>query len=543
MSDFSSDFFLTIVGQVSDTNFRQGASGNITSAASRVCFDIEPDDPIIGYFQAFPEAVEIGNINLNSPTLERLKLSRARLVVPLIHQGKLICLLNLGEQIHNEEYLPEYQQWSGEQEDLAVIALRIAHWMRQHGVEIQDGDELEHELNVARIILESLLPRTIPEFSGWKALARWQPAKAVGGDFYDFIHLKDGRLGLIIGDVTDHGVPTSLVMAITKNIIHAMVRSYPSPGEVLSRINNLLYPRIPSNMFVTCLYAILDPKTGILSYANAGHDLPICRRLQGMEELRATGMPLGLLPDMEYEEGTITLGPGDGVLLYSDGLIEAHNPAREMFGVGRIRELVEEHQSGEGLVDSLLATLCGFTGDEWEQEDDITLVLMQRDGQGNDTVKVSESESSQEENWKILGEFSLPSEAGIERVASEKVLELLIEIPLKKTQVDRLKTAVSEATMNAIEHGNHFDRNKPVMIKVIASEKAISVHISDRGGDSIIPESKDPNLEAKLAGLESPRGWGMFIIRRMVDHLEILSREDHHTVVLSMFLEGDLDAS
>ena len=168
---------------------------------------------------------------------------------------------------------------------------------------------------------------------------------------------------------------------------------------------------------------------------------------------------------------------------------------------------------------------------------------MQRDGQGIDIGQGSETESYQEENWKILGEFSLPSEAGIERVASEKVLELLLEIPLKKTQVDRLKTAVSEATMNAIEHGNHFDRNKPVIIKVIASEKAISVHISDRGGDIIIPESKVPDLEAKLAGLESPRGWGMFIIRRMVDHLEILSGEDHHTVVLSMFLEGDLDAS
>jgi serine phosphatase RsbU (regulator of sigma subunit)/anti-sigma regulatory factor (Ser/Thr protein kinase) len=543
MSENSSDFFLTSIGQVSDVNFRQGVSGNNSSAVSPVSFDIDPDDPIIGYFQAFPEAVEIGKINLNSPTLERLKLSTARLVVPLIHHGKLIGLINLGEQIHNDENLPENQQWAEEQEDLAVITLRIAHWMRQHKVEVQDGEELEHELTVARIILETLLPSKIPEFSGWKSLAHWQPAKSVGGDFYDFIHLKDGRLGLIIGDVTDQGIPTSLVMAITKNIIHAMVRSYPSPGEVLSRINNLLYPRIPSNMFVTCLYAILDPKSGILSYANAGHDLPICRRLHGLEELRATGMPLGLLPDMDYEEGNITLEPGDAFLLYSDGLIEAHNPTREMFGVGRIWELVEEHQSGEGLVDSLLTTLCGFTGDQWEQEDDITLVLMQRDGLGIDIAKGSETESFQEENWKVLGEFSLPSEAGIERVASEKVLELLIEIPLKKTQIDRLKTAVSEATMNAIEHGNHFDRNKPVIIKVIASEKAISVHISDRGGDIIIPESMVPDLEAKLAGLESPRGWGMFIIRKMVDHLEILSGEDHHTVVLSMFLEGDLDAS
>jgi anti-sigma regulatory factor (Ser/Thr protein kinase) len=141
-----------------------------------------------------------------------------------------------------------------------------------------------------------------------------------------------------------------------------------------------------------------------------------------------------------------------------------------------------------------------------------------------------------------LGEFSLPSEAGVERLASEKVLEILGHISLQKAQKDRLATAVAEATMNAIEHGNKFEREKPVVIKVTASESAVSVYITDQGGSPVIPESKDPDLEAKLAGLESPRGWGLFIIRKMVDHFEIISSEIHHTMVLTMFLGGEADA-
>src|SRR3712207_2852484 len=132
-------------------------------------------------------------------------------------------------------------------------------------------------------------------------------------------------------------------------------------------------------MFVTCLYAILDPATGRLRFANAGHDLPYQRRGDEVRELRATGMPLGLLPDMHYEEAEATLDPGDTVLFYSDGLVEAHDPGRAMFGFPRLRALVGAYRDGDKeLVDTLLTALAGFTGAGWEQEDDITLVTLQR---------------------------------------------------------------------------------------------------------------------------------------------------------------------
>ena len=131
-------------------------------------------------------------------------------------------------------------------------------------------------------------------------------------------------------------------------------------------------------MFVTCFYAILDPKSGALSYANAGNDLPYLHRNGEAEELRARGMPLGLMPRMSYEEGEVTLEEDQGVLFYSDGLVEAHDPEGEMFGFPRLRALVAKHNEEEPLGDFLLEELYSFVGEGWEQEDDITLLTLRR---------------------------------------------------------------------------------------------------------------------------------------------------------------------
>jgi serine phosphatase RsbU (regulator of sigma subunit) len=152
-----------------------------------------------------------------------------------------------------------------------------------------------------------------------------------------------------------------------------------SPGEVLERVNEALLARIPANMFVTCFYAILDPRSASLSYANAGHDLPYVRRGDGgAEELRARGMPLGLMPGMDYEEKEVVLEEGEAALFYSDGLVEAHDPKGEMFGFPRLRALIAEHGEERSLGNFLLEELYSFVGEGWEQEDDITLVTLRR---------------------------------------------------------------------------------------------------------------------------------------------------------------------
>jgi PAS domain S-box-containing protein len=249
--------------------------------------------------------------------------------------------------------------------------------MARQQQEAQERQRIEQELRVARLIQHTLLPKSLPELEGHQIAVYYQPAREVGGDFYDFLRLPDGRLGLIVGDVSGKGVPAAIVMAITRTLVRAAYH-LGSPGEILEQVNDNLFPDIPPNMFVTCLAALLDSRTGRLQYANAGHDPPYVRHASGVSKLRATGMPLGLMPGMSYEQKEITLQPGESILLYSDGLVEAHSPQREMFGFPRMQGHVSAHPEGATLIDSLLAELERFTGEDWEQEDDITLLTLQR---------------------------------------------------------------------------------------------------------------------------------------------------------------------
>ena len=234
---------------------------------------------------------------------------------------------------------------------------------------------------MARSIQQASLPEEVPSLEGWQIAPYYQPAREVGGDFYDFFELEDSRMGLAVGDATGKGMPAALAVTASCSMLRAVAQdSGYSPGEVMARVNKTLLARIPSNMFVTCFYAILEPESGTLTYANAGHDLPYLWHGGAAEELRARGMPLGLMPGMDYEEKEIVLKKGDSALLYTDGLVEAHDPQREMFGFARLQALVSEHGEEEerSLEEALLEELYSFVGEGWEQEDDITLLTLKR---------------------------------------------------------------------------------------------------------------------------------------------------------------------
>jgi steroid delta-isomerase-like uncharacterized protein len=240
---------------------------------------------------------------------------------------------------------------------------------------------IAQELRVARSIQEASLPKEVPKIEGWEISPRYQPAREVGGDFYDFHFLSEGRLGVVVGDATGKGVPAALVMSTTCGMLQVTAGALDSssPGEVLAQVNETLSARIPANMFVTCFYAILEPESGRLVYANAGHDLPYLRRRGGeCEELRARGMPLGLMPGMNYEQKEIEIEAGEAALFYSDGLVEAHDQKGEMFGFPRLQALIVTHGSERALGNLLLEELYSFVGEGWEQEDDITLLMLER---------------------------------------------------------------------------------------------------------------------------------------------------------------------
>ncbi len=244
--------------------------------------------------------------------------------------------------------------------------------------EVRERERVEQELRVARSIQQASLPKEVPTLEGWQIAPFYRPAREVVGDFYDFHLLPGGRLGLVVGDATGKGVPAALVMSTTCGMLRLAAQSHSSPGQMLRGVNEALYPNIPPNMFVTCFYAILEPRSGHLVYANAGHDLPYLHRNGDAEELRARGMPLGLMPEMSYEEKETIVHSGEAALLYSDGLVEAHDPEGDMFGVPRLRALIAEHGEKRSLGDLLLDELYSFAGERWEQEDDITLLTLRR---------------------------------------------------------------------------------------------------------------------------------------------------------------------
>jgi len=496
-------------------------------------WDIAPNDPLLVYFQHSSGAVDVNRLHLDSPALRRLKEEGIAMIVPLVSQGELVGIINLGQRRSDQEYSSDDRRLLDDLAVQAAPAVRVAQLVRQQELAAVERERIETELRVARTIQQTLLPKELPALDGWDILAHWQPAREVSGDFYDFLYLEDGRLGVIIADVTDKGVPAALVMATTRALLRAAAERLVAPGDVLARANDVLCPDIPPKMFVTCLYAVIDPATGLVRYANAGHDMPYLRRAAGgVEELRARGMPLGLLPGMPYEEKEVFLQPGDTLLLYSDGLVEAHNTQRTMLGFPQLRSLIEDHAGGAELIPFLMQQLADFTGAEWEQEDDVTLLTVQR------LTGKSVNDNNIEPGWRTLGEFDLPSAPGNERLAIEQVMQLVTDLPLAPKQIDRLKTAVGEATMNAIEHGNGFQADVSAHIAVLTNDATLQVRIVDHGGDRVIPTPDTPDLDAKLAGLQSPRGWGLFLIKNMVDEMKVDADGEHHIVELYVKLEG-----
>ena len=492
--------------------------------------EISPNDPIVAYFQSAPGAVDLEELELDSPALAALREAGVKLAVPLVSQGELVGLLNLGPRLSDQDYSSDDRKLLDSLAAQAAPALQVAQLVRRQEAEARSRERIEQELRVATTIQQNFLPRDLPELPGWDVSAYYRPAREVGGDFYDFIELPEDRIGIVIGDVTDKGVPAAMVMAATRSVLRASAQRVVSPGEVLGRVNDLMCPDMPAKMFVTCLYGVLEPATGRFTFANAGHNLPYVRTDDGSAELRATGMPLGLLPGITYEETEAQLEAGETMLLHSDGVAEAHGAEAEMFGFPRLRDVVGARSGRGEVIDRVLTELGRFTGSEWEQEDDITLVALTRYG-GTPVAAGS----------GLAVSFQVASEPGNEKEVGERVAGAVAPLALPGARLEQLKTAVAEAAMNAIEHGNEGRSELPVDVTVRASADELVVAISDRGGGREILEAEKPDLEAKLEGLQKPRGWGLFLIRNMVDDVRVSSSEGRHTIELVMRLEGDGD--
>jgi serine phosphatase RsbU (regulator of sigma subunit)/anti-sigma regulatory factor (Ser/Thr protein kinase) len=534
MSSLTGSFRRRLLGRSTERAPREGAELVPAAEEEQTPVDIAPNDPLLAYLQSATGAVDVDALELDSPALTAMKQAGVKLAVPLVSQGELIGVLYLGPRRSEQEYSTDDRKLLDNLAAQAAPALRVGQLVRQQQAEARTRERFEQELEVARLIQQNFLPKQLPDLPGWQVAAYYRPAREVGGDFYDVIPLPHGQVGFVVGDVTDKGVPAALVMAATRSVLRASAQRLVEPGLVLERVNDHLCPDMPAKMFVTCLYGVLDPTSGRFRFANAGHDLPYVKTADGVVELRARGMPLGLMSGMAYEEKDAVLAPGDSLLLHSDGVVEAHNPDREMFGFPRLKDAVAQYPGGGELIDRVLTDLRAHTGPDAEQEDDITMVTLARSPgaafSANGAAPVHQTV-----------EFEVPSAEGNERLALQQVSAIVGELGMSEARLRKLETAVGEATMNAMEHGNRYRADLPVTVRVMTEPDRVRVQIVDNGGARPDRETEVPDLEAKLAGLQRPRGWGLFLITNMVDEAHETTDGDEHTLELVMALADDAD--
>jgi sigma-B regulation protein RsbU (phosphoserine phosphatase) len=246
--------------------------------------------------------------------------------------------------------------------------------------QIIEKERLERELQVAFEIQTSILPQTLPDLAGYDFGALMVPARAVGGDFYDIIPLSSNKVGIIIGDVADKGVPSAIFMAQTHALLYAMATRNATPARVLQRVNQLLIKIGESSLFVTVLYGVLDKRTNLFAYARAGHELPLIVTADGKAEIAPydQGQLMGVLDKPILDEQTVSIPSGGMIMLYTDGVIDARHSNGDSFGMERLIKELELPRAGsaQDQCDRLWQTLCNFQSRD-AQEDDVTLVSIQ----------------------------------------------------------------------------------------------------------------------------------------------------------------------
>jgi serine phosphatase RsbU (regulator of sigma subunit) len=303
---------------------------------------------------------------------------RSIMSAPLIYREEVLGVLYLDSDVLGA-YGPNDLDLLNAVADQCATALGTANLHR----ELLRRQKLEQDLEVAQEIQRSFLPSATPRVSGYEFWASYQPALSIGGDFYDFIPLPDGRVAVVIADVSGKGVPAALYMArLTRDLRHYTL-SLGDPGAVLTEMNRVVIEANRPNVFVTMAYLLLEPDLGRIRVANAGHLPPILRRTArgSAKQLDGeSGMPLGIMPDTSYEVEDYQLELGDTVLLYTDGVNEAIDAKKELFGIDRVLSSLAECESGaKSVIESLLQAVAVYSTGA-QQYDDTTLVALSLTG-------------------------------------------------------------------------------------------------------------------------------------------------------------------
>jgi sigma-B regulation protein RsbU (phosphoserine phosphatase) len=298
--------------------------------------------------------------------------------VPIRKDNVTHGFLGIGARPNGQPVTDDELAFAAALANQAIISLENA-WLFEETVEKR---RMEEDLAIAAAIQRRLFPKALPTIEGYQIAARSTPTRHVGGDYYDAIELDDGRVVVAIADVSGKGTPASLLMSNVQASLRVLAVPAIELARDTSRINELLYSNTDFNKYATMFYGVLDPATGRLAYVNAGHNPPYVLRASGeIETLNVGGLPIGLMSGMGYEEGAAELGPGDLLVLFTDGVSEAVNAADEEFGEAKIEELARTHADAgaEAVLDAIAEAVAVFA-QGLPQMDDITMLVVKRQG-------------------------------------------------------------------------------------------------------------------------------------------------------------------
>lgn len=349
---------------------------------------INRDEPIVGIIEKEKKELTKYDV-LEDPKFRAVSEScaanfealHASLMVPLVFQEKVIGILNLGEKKSGKFYNREDIDLLHTVSNQGAVAIENARLFQEN----LEKQRMEEELAIARDLQTSMLPAACPKVDGFEIAALSIPAREVGGDFFDFIELSDEKLGFVIGDVTGKSVSGALVMSASRSVFRMLSEEQLTVSEIMSRANRRTKKDIKSGMFVALLYAFLNSKDRSLSLCSAGQTQPVHLSAKTGEarlvETEGDTFPLGILEEVDYQATRMELEPGDKVIFYTDGIVEAMNTREELFGFERLLEVVRGAKSltADSLLKAIIDQVNAFAGDA-AQHDDLTAIVLSVEG-------------------------------------------------------------------------------------------------------------------------------------------------------------------
>jgi serine phosphatase RsbU (regulator of sigma subunit)/anti-sigma regulatory factor (Ser/Thr protein kinase) len=477
--------------------------------------------------------------------------------LPLRVREQSVGVLNVNSMM-TDRFTPDDIEVAQAFADQASVALQNA---RLHELEVK---QIEQELSIAHGIQASLMPSTSPDVPELEIVARSLSARQVSGDFFQYLTMPDGSIGIAVGDVQGKGIPAALLMAVITTAMRDEILRHHTPAALLGALNERLLDRMQQNHMTTALMvANYHPATGELSVANSGMVQPYVRmkKDEAFDFVQVGGYPMGISENMEYNEKSLMFESGSLMVMFTDGVLEAQNSKGEFFGFERLEELLvdlPDDVTAAAILERMFSALEDHLGDEAPQDDTTIMVLRGlQDPVGTSTQPAAALHLNEFEGRMTVDglsapalistltegtgrkniELFLPSSLGFEKIARGTVEALAREMGFSDGKIEDLKTAVSEACMNAIEHGNGADETQPVSVLMSASSRGIEVRVTDRGMRTLSPDLPEP-------GVGDMRGWGLYFIKNLVDVFEIKHLpEGGNQVLMVNYLRRDSDFS